>query len=192
MKLQKLKQEWNTWFIYFLIYSMIGWIYEVLVCIIEFRIGFVNRGFLWGPYLPVYGFGGLLIILSMRGLKKKKVMIGKISVTPILCFVGIVVLTTAVELLTSYLMEIAIGQWLWDYTEEPVHFQGRIALTTSLRFGVIGICGLYGIQPLLEKILSFFKNKEEKIYNVITYVIFAFFMLDVVARFFLGSNFIQQ
>ena len=92
-------------FLYFMAYAVIGWIYEVFLEVVVYRWGFSNRGFLFGPYLPVYGFGAVIILLVLQPLKKKRIAIGKINVTPILVFLGIVALTTGLELFTSYTLE---------------------------------------------------------------------------------------
>ena len=86
----------KLYFFSFMLYALIGWIYEV---ILEFYYGngFVNRGFLFGPYLPVYGFGALLIIFTIQGFSRKKIKIKNISITPILVFILIFLLTSVVE-----------------------------------------------------------------------------------------------
>ena len=124
-------------FLYFMAYAVIGWIYEVFLEVVVYRWGFSNRGFLFGPYLPVYGFGAVIILLVLQPLKKKRITLGKINVTPILVFLGIVALTTGLELLTSYIMEWTTGGWLWDYDRFAWNFQGRIALNPSIRFGIV-------------------------------------------------------
>ena len=75
-------------------------------------------------------------------------------ITPVLVFVAIVVITTVVELIGSYIMEWTTGGWLWDYHRFAFNFQGRIALNPSLRFGVGGMILLYGLQPLLERLAN--------------------------------------
>lgn len=59
----------------FLIYSVIGWIYEVLLEYFVFHHGFVNRGFLFGPYCPIYGFGALIFLIGLRGLYTRKIFV---------------------------------------------------------------------------------------------------------------------
>ena len=59
-------------FLYFMAYAVIGWIYEVFLEVVVYRWGFSNRGFLFGPYLPVYGFGAVIILLVLQSLKKKR------------------------------------------------------------------------------------------------------------------------
>ena len=82
-------------------YAVIGWIYEVSLEVVVYRWGFSNRGFLFGPYLPVYGFGAIIILLALQPLKKKRITLGKINVTPILVFLGVVALTTGLEIMIA-------------------------------------------------------------------------------------------
>lgn len=137
----------QEWFLYFMFYSIFGWCYEVFLEVVIYRWGFSNRGVLFGPYCVVYGFGALLIIFALERLKKRRVCLGRINITPVLAFIGIVFITTAVELAASYLMEWTRGSWMWDYTRFGFNFQGRIALNPSLRFGVGGMIFLYILQP---------------------------------------------
>ena len=186
----KIRNEWMKWFLIFMVFSFIGWIYELLVFRFELGYGYLNRGFLFGPYLPVYGFGGLLMLAATLRLKNKRIEICGISVTPLICFVIAVFVTTAAELLTSYLMEFAIGEWLWDYTNDIPNFQGRIALKSSLRFGIMGILGLYGVYPVMSGLTESAKEKCLKKYELVCITILLVFIADVFARLFLGSNYV--
>lgn len=190
MLMNKMKSEWTKWFLCFMIFGCIGWVYELLVYRFELGYGYLNRGFLFGPYLPVYGFGGLLMIWAMLMLKNKRIEIGGVSVTPLICYVVAVLVATAAELLTSYLMEWAIGEWLWDYTMDIPNFQGRIALKSSLRFGIMGIIGLYWLHPMISKYAAAAERKHPKAYHALCIVLLLIFMADVIARLFLGSNYV--
>lgn len=139
----------QTWFLYFWTYCVLGWCYEVFLEVVVYRWGFSNRGFLWGPYLPVYGVGALLILGCLRGLTKKPLRVGRVNLMPAVVFLAVVALTTVVELIASYLLEWTTGGWLWDYTRYAIQWQGRICLSASLRFGVGGMIILYLLQPLL-------------------------------------------
>ncbi|MBM6828547.1 putative ABC transporter permease [Anaerotignum lactatifermentans] len=173
----------KTLYLYFWLYAVLGWIYEVFLETVVYQWGFSNRGFLFGPYCPVYGFGAVLILLVLGPLRKKRILVGKINITPLLVFIGIVVLTTTVELLTSYLMEWTTGGWLWDYRSYPFHFQGRIALNPSIRFGIGGMVILYGLQPLLEKM----RNKMgEQRWNTASTVLFIVMMADFIWKIWKG------
>lgn len=188
--MNKIRDEWMKWFLIFMIFSLIGWIYELLVFRFELGYGFLNRGFLFGPYLPVYGFGGLLMLGAMLKLINKRIEIGRVSVTPGICFVIAIFVATVAELLTSYLMELVIGEWLWDYTNDIPNFQGRIALKSSLRFGIMGILGLYGVYPVISGITESAKEKWPKAYKFVCIAILLIFVADVAARLFLGSNYV--
>ena len=140
------------YFLFFVLYSLIGWLYEVFLEVVVYRWGFSNRGVLFGPYCVIYGVGALAILFAFGRLKRTPIRIGKVSITPVLVFLGIVVLTTVLELLGSYIMEAIQGSWLWDYRRYAFNFQGRIALNPSIRFGIGGMVFLYLLQPLFEKL----------------------------------------
>lgn len=178
------KKKIAHYYIYFMVYACVGWIYEVLLGILQFHLGFINRGFLYGPYLPVYGFGALLLILILDDLRSIKHYLLQVNITPFLIFMAIVTITTVVELGTSYLLEFIIGRWLWDYNDYFMNFQGRIALETSLRFGFGGMVILYIIHPILKKL-----TKQYERYTVFLAVLIGIpFLMDVLMRLFLGSN----
>ena len=120
---------------YFICFCIVGWIYEVILFLIDDHI-FVNRGFFFGPWLPVYGFGGLIIYFLFNKLKKKPIKIWKLNIRPVLIYIYIVLSSTLVELIATYVMGLMKIDWrkLWDYSGRILNFQGRIALKTSLKF----------------------------------------------------------
>lgn len=146
-------EKLKIYFFSFMLYCFIGWIYEV---ILEFSYGhgFVNRGFLHGPYLPVYGFGALLVLFSIRPFAKRKIHIGKILITPIITFILIFLLTSVVEYLAGIILDVFFNKTLWDYSDEFLNINGIICLTASLKFATGGTIFLYLLQPLFEKLIS--------------------------------------
>lgn len=112
---QLIQKKAAEYFFYFILYSFIGWVYEVFLEVVVYRWGFSNRGVLFGPYCIIYGVGALILIFTLGGLKKKRICLGRLCITPFLVFVGIVVITTVLELIGSYIMELLYGEWLWDY-----------------------------------------------------------------------------
>ncbi len=172
----------SQYFLYFIMYSVIGWLYEVFLEVVVYRWGFSNRGVLFGPYCVIYGVGALLLIFSLQKLQKKKIYLGKLCITPILVFLGIVIITTVVELIGSYIMEMITGSWLWDYNRFAFNFEGRIALNPSIRFGIGGMIFLYVLQPMFEKIVKKLSNKSLFITTIILAVII---VIDSIYTFFI-------
>lgn len=167
-------KKFNLYFLSFMLYAFIGWIYEV---ILEFYYGngFVNRGFLHGPYLPVYGFGALLIIFSVYKLSKKKLCIGKVLITPILVFILIFIITTVVEYITGTILDVFFNKRLWDYSHYAFNINGLVCVNTSTRFAIGGTIFTYLLQPLFEKAIP----KIPKILNiVITSVLLITILID--------------
>ena len=179
MKQKKLRTV-SEYFIYFMMYSVIGWIYEVFLEVVVYRWGFSNRGVLFGPYCIIYGFGALILILSLSWLQRRRIYAGRLLITPFLVFIGIVVITTVVELIGSYIMEFTTGEWLWDYRRFAFNFEGRIALNPSIRFGIGGMVFLYGLQPLFKKLTA--KMSDKTLYTV-SLILFLLLIADVIFTF---------
>ena len=171
----------RKYFIYFMMYAVIGWLYEVFLEVIVYKWGFSNRGVLFGPYLPVYGFGAIIFILLFYRLSKnKQTKIDKYT-TPSLIFIGCAAAATALELATSYILEYLTGSWPWQtYSSYNINFQGRIALSPSIRFGLGGILFIYLFQPIFEKIID---RLSKKTVIIISNVVFTIIVLDLISKF---------
>ena len=149
----------KKYYLCFMMYSVIGWLYEVILEVFIYKWGFSNRGVLFGPYCPIYGVGALIFILIVGRILKDKKRKDKILLIPVV-FILCMVIATSIELIASYLCEWLLGSWPWQtYVDYKYNFQGRIALSPSLRFGLGGILFLYIIQPLYERLYSKLSNK---------------------------------
>lgn len=131
-----------VWF--FFIYAFLGWCAEV--CFVALNTGeFVNRGFLNGPYCPIYGFGMVIIILLLTPVADNK---------PLL-FAASVLLTSALEWLVGFVLEKVFHQRWWDYTDTPFNISGYICLKFSLLWGVLCLIVMELVQPPIEAFLNF-------------------------------------
>ncbi len=184
--MNKFKDTLINYFTFFIVYAFLGYLYEEILFIIEDHI-IINRGFLFGPWLPIYGFGGIFIILIFYKYKDKDIYLGKINLRPLILFIETVLLSMFVELISTYIMDLINFNFktLWDYSDDFLNFQGRIALIPDLKFGILAITGIYFIQPALNKIV---KNKE-KHFKIIFTIILILFLIDLISRIWLGSNF---
>ena len=158
---------------WFIVYSIMGWIYEVVWWfMIELNRGFVNRGVLFGPWLPIYGFGMLAVLGVVRLFKIKK---------PLPIFLIGTALVTGVELLGSYIMEWTVGYIMWDYSDMFGNFEGRISVKTSILFGLLILLGIYSVQPRMEK----FQKRFDKnvVHNILFVLVFLALIADAVFTF---------
>ena len=164
---------------YFLVYSFFGWVYEsIWCCMIYHRRGFINRGFLFGPWLPVYGLV-FFVILGLFTLTKIK--------KPVPVFIAGTLIATLAELIASYIIDAVIGTPMWDYNGYFMNFDGRIALVPSLMFGLLIWVAVCLIQPAIIKFQERFRNS--KTHKMCFFVITALFFVDLISRSWLGSNF---
>ena len=138
----------RTVFLIFIIFSFIGWVSEVLYVGIFFEHKFVNRGFLHGPLCPIYGFGGLSILLLPSFLYK----------TWIPLFFTSMIFGSLVEYVSSWILEKLFHTRWWDYSHYKFNIRGRVCLLNSLLFGVLGLVIIHFIQPYVMKFLSLFSN----------------------------------
>jgi len=185
--MKKKLDSFKVLMISFISYAFIGWLYEVGLFLVR-QHHFYNRGFLYGPYLPIYGFGGLVIYAVFKKLKEKPVKIGKVNIRPLLLIIYIAAMAMAVELLSTYICDLFKVDWreLWTYEGQFMNFQGRIALKPGLYFGIIGVIVLYFVQPLIEKV----KKSNNKILNIIIWLIILIFFIDCIIHIFTGSTYV--
>ncbi len=124
---------------YFVIYAFLGWVCEDLYCGIP-KKKFINRGFLYGPYCPIYGVGALLVLYPLLFVKQY----------PILVFILGVIITSTLEYITSWVMEVLFKTRWWDYSEHFLNINGRVCLLNSTLFGIMSIVVVYIIHPTIE------------------------------------------
>ena len=129
-------------FLYFLIYSLVGWIYETILCSVRER-RFVNRGFLNGPYCPIYGCGALIDIFLLRPFTN-----------PVVIFFSSMVLCSILEYITSYLMEKIFKARWWDYSNMKFNINGRVCLLGALVFGAMSLLLVKFLHPLVVRLVD--------------------------------------
>jgi len=167
-KMEKIRK----YFMYFIMYALVGWLYEVFLEVVIYKWGFSNRGVLFGPYLPIYGFGALVFIFLFYKLSRKKQPLTKKIAVVFLVFLGCAVAATIMELVTSYVLEVITGSWPWQtYTDYEYNFQGRIALSPSIRFGLGGVFFIYVLQPIFVKIVDSLSKKTLVTISTLLFVI---------------------
>lgn len=162
------------YFYIFIIYSFLGWLMEVLLVSFQQR-KITARGFLIGPWCPIYGFGALFVTLLLK----------KYYEDPIVLFIMSFLLGTILEYITSYLMEKMFKARWWDYTNHKFHINGRVSLTTSLGFGLLGVILVYVFNPFFLKIIS---NIPNILFNTVMIIILLIFVSDIIISFKIITN----
>ena len=174
----KEKQSVQKPFLCFWMYAVLGWCYEVFIEVFVKRWGFHNRGDLFGPYCPIYGVGALLFLLCFSRLMKKKDVKWLNIAKPLIIFVGCMTVATAVELAATYILEYTKGSLPWQtYSEYKYNFQARIALSTSVRFGLGGMLFMYAVQPFFDWLLS---KPERRTINIIAVTVLLIVLTDFI------------
>lgn len=131
------------WVLIFYIYCVFGWIFESTVVSVQQR-RFVDRGFLRGPMLPIYGFGAVIMLHVALPLDGH----------PAAIFCAGMVVATAFEYVVGWLMEALFKVRYWDYSTHRFQFQGRICLQSSLAWGALSLALPYGLHRPVHWIVS--------------------------------------
>ena len=137
-----LRQTIAELIVLFFCYSVAGWCMEVILKYIQFH-RFINRGFLIGPYCPIYGSGAVIVTVMVGGL------IGNASY--IVTFLASFVLCGALEYFVSWYMEKLFHARWWDYSQKPMNLHGRIWIGNLILFGIGGVAIVKLIDPFLMK-----------------------------------------
>ena len=155
-------------FLLFIVYSITGWIIEVIATYPDTKC-FVNRGFLIGPYCPIYGNCAIAMIFLLHNVTN-----------PILLFVLSILICSVGEYVTSYAMEKIFHARWWDYSKNKFNLNGRICLVNSLAFGVLGLLLIKFVNPFVVGLIT---NLSPAMMNVLFYTILTLFIIDNVISF---------
>ena len=157
----------------FFIFSVIGWLIEVSLKSIQFH-RFINRGFLVGPYCPIYGLGALLIVMSNEWM-------GKYDSSNSIIFLNSVLICGFVEYFVSYFLEKFYHARWWDYTNRPMNLHGRIWIGNLILFGIGGLSIVNIFNPLF---LSLFHELDLRYREIIGIFIALLMLSDYIVSYF--------
>lgn len=149
-------------FMFFFIASMIGYIAEVTCCSIKDKRLVWNRGFLIGPYIPIYGVGCIATLILLR----------KYFSDPITLFFLTIIVCSTLEYFTSWIMEKLFKVRWWDYSEYRFNVDGRICLLNSILFGFAGLIVVYFVYPFIRGLLDTVPHTVLIVVGLICLVIF--------------------
>ena len=161
-------------FLLFLMYSFTGWAIEVIGKLIE-KGKFVNRGFLVGPYCPIYGVGCISMIL----------LLNRYINDPFTLFIMSILLFSFLEYFTSYFMEKIFKIRWWDYSNRKFNINGRICLETMIPFGILGCLMIYFVNPFMFAIIDMIPSN---LINIIAVILFIIYLVDNAISITIISN----
>lgn len=151
---------------YFTIYSFLGWLVEVAFAYSVSK-KFVNRGFLFGPFCPIYGFGLLSLIILLKPFDKNI----------FLFFIGAILTTSIIEYLTGFVLEKIFKTHWWNYSHEKFNLHGYICLKFSIYWGVFGTLLYYFIHPSIDLLVN---NTPYQLVLILFPIIFTYFLTDFI------------
>lgn len=146
--------------LYIIVYSVLGWILEsVYKTFLEKKL--VNSGFLKGPVCPIYGFGALIMLLTLNNLKNNVI---------ILFIVAFFVLSIW-EYLVGLFLEKVFKTKYWDYSHLKFNIQGRVCLKNSIYWGILGVIFIEIVHPFIESKIELIPENYIIYINIVSYII---------------------
>ena len=161
-------------FLIFIIYSCVGYICEI-ICSSIVQKKLVNRGFLCGPYCPIYGVGSLFILFTLWRFQSD----------PVTVFILGAIITSALEYITSFILEKIFHNKWWDYSRYVCNINGRICLQNTLLFGLGSLVIIYVAQPIIFHFLNQFSLST---INIVAIIVSILFVIDCIYSFIVAYN----
>ena len=149
--------HFNSWLVYFYFYCIFGWVFESTDVSLRTR-KLTNRGFMKGPWLPLYGSGAILVLLVTLPYADHPVGV---------YFAGMIA-ATILEYITGVVMVKLFKVRYWDYSYKKIQFQGDICLSSSLAWGGLSLLMVYVIHPPIVKFIDMW---NENIVNILTFIV---------------------
>lgn len=153
------------WFLWLMAYSFMGWAYESILCTVSHK-KLINRGFLYGPICPVYGFGALVCIF----------VLGRSIENVFVLFLAGMFLSCTVEYITALLLEKMFGAKWWDYSKYRFNIRGRVSLLSTIIFGLMSVFLIKYIHPFVGDMIDTIPDGFK---IVISFIMFTFVMIDL-------------
>lgn len=157
----------------FLVYAFIGWCTEVAYAALDTG-KFVNRGFLNGPYCPIYGCGVVIVVAALTPLKDNLLIL----------FAGSFLLTTTLEFLTGFLLEKVFHNKWWDYSNFPFNIRGYVCLKFSVYWGLACTFVMDIVHPLIYRLITAVPRIPGTVVLVLLMSVFAVDFVITVATIF--------
>lgn len=132
----------QQWLLFFFIYCFLGWCWESAYVSVRKR-QWVNRGFLKGPFLPIYGSGALAVLVATLPVREY----------PVLVYVFGLIGATLLELVTGICMESLFHVRYWDYSKQKFNYKGHICLSSSIAWGFFSLAMIYGFHKPIERMV---------------------------------------
>lgn len=159
----------GQWILFFYVYCFFGWIFESVYVSLK-KHKFVNRGFMYGPFLPIYGSGAILalfVTIPVRDNYVQMYLLGAIA-------------TTILEYVTGVVMETVFKIRYWDYSRQKFNFQGHICLSSTITWGFLVV---FIVKVVHKPVESLILSLSGYVYELLVYGLTLYFVADFTLAF---------
>ena len=170
-------------FVYFIVYSILGYIIETLFAMVTMGVWQSRQSFLYGPFLGIYGVGAVFIILFTKYFDKNNFTL----------FIGGYVIGTLTEYILSFLIEVILETSWWDYSGKILNVNGRVCLLYSVFWGILTVFLVRKVNPKIDKLCNWLQEKISiKVLKTTVSIIIIFLLIDCIATVYAQDQFITR
>ena len=162
-------------YLHFIIYSMLGYLIETSTIFLRYKKLSLHRGFFIGPYLPIFGLGGLIINYGLSKYENDLLAL----------FILSMVFCTILEYISSYILERIFKLRWWSYYDKKFNLNGRICLSNAIGFGIGSIFVLKVFNPI---IFGYIDTFSKNTIITVSIILFTIFIIDMIITVYTLSN----
>ena len=169
--------------VYFIIYSILGYIIETIYGILTKGVWESRQSFLYGPFCGIYGLGAVVLIVSLQYFNKSTNKL----------FVGGFIVGSIVEYLVSFIGELIFHVKWWDYSHMPLNINGRICVYYSLFWGILAVYFMTTFHPRVERFIDKIEAKKSmRALKISTVLISLFLLFDLLITMYALKAFVVR
>ena len=156
---------------WFLLYSFFGWVSEsVYMSICNRKL--TNRGFMLGPFCPIYGVGALCIYFILQPFSKNILAL----------YIAGAILASVFELIVAKIMQLVFGDVWWDYNDKPFNYKGVLCLESSIAWGLYTVVMFKFLHDIINNIISRYSYRRGIMLGTVAIIIMLIDMMFHIAR----------
>ncbi len=163
---------------YFFIFSFLGMIVENLFCFITAGKLESRKGFIFGPFCPIYGVGAIILIICMQWMRNEISANKVIEIIVVFILGGII--GSAFEYISSYYIQAMYGAKFWDYAGKFLNINGRTCFYFAISWGILSVLLMYIMKPIADRFIKYIEPQNLEKQKITDYILIIYMIINAI------------
>lgn len=163
---------------YFFIFSFLGMIVENLFCLITAGKLESMKGFIFGPFCPIYGIGAIILIICMQWMRNEISANKVIEIIVVFILGGII--GSAFEYISSYYIQAMYGAKFWDYAGKFLNINGRTCFYFAISWGILSVLLMYIVKPMADRFIKYIEPVDLEKKKITDYILIIYMIINAI------------